>query len=64
MVDAQPEFYLEAASTAVSRARLLDATAVTVAAARLGNLAGLVGAARWAINQAVSAQPLRPAFSP
>lgn len=57
MVEAQPVFFLGAARTAVNRARLLDTSAVTVAPARLGNLAGLVGAARWAIDRAAEQPP-------
>ncbi|MBP8255892.1 MAG: ROK family protein [Opitutaceae bacterium] len=51
LVEAHPEFFVDAARTAVGRARLLDTTSITIAPARLGNLAGLIGAARWAIDQ-------------
>ncbi len=57
LVDAYPIFFVEAARATIARARLLDTTAVTVAPARLGNLAGLVGAARWAIDQQVLGYP-------
>lgn len=57
LVDAHPAFFVDAARAAISRARLLDTTAVSVGPARLGNLAGLVGAARWAIDQQVVGHP-------
>lgn len=54
LVEAQPDFFLAAARTAVERARLLVAASVSVAPARLGNLAGVVGAARHAIDSATA----------
>ncbi len=51
LVDAYPDFFVEAARAAVGKVRLLDTSPVTIAPARLGNLAGLVGAARWAMDQ-------------
>lgn len=62
LVEAQPEFFLETARAAVGRARLLVAATVTVAPASRGNLAGMVGAARWAIDSAAASQPPQPAF--
>ncbi len=62
LVEAQPEFFLETARAAVGRARLLVAASVTVAPASRGNLAGMVGAARWAMDSAVASRPPQPAF--
>jgi glucokinase len=61
LVEAQPEFFLEAAREAVDRARLVVAATVTVAPARCGNLAGVVGAARLAID-AAAPRPPQPAL--
>ncbi|MDP3069989.1 MAG: ROK family protein [Opitutaceae bacterium] len=58
LVAAQKAFFLEAGRTALGRVRLLPPNAVTLAAARLGNFAGIIGAGRWATQRAES-QPSR-----
>lgn len=63
LVEAQPDFFLNAARAAVSRARLLTGVTVTVAAAQLGNLAGMIGAARWALKRASQSRPSHPTLS-
>lgn len=63
LVEAQPGFFLDAARAAVSRARLLSNANVTLAPAQLGNLAGMIGAARWALERAsrsYSSHPILP----
>ncbi|MEN9403711.1 MAG: Glucokinase [Verrucomicrobiota bacterium] len=60
LVEAQPDFFLDAARATVDRARLLGAGTVTVAPASRGNLAGVVGAARWAIDSAAASRPSQP----
>ena len=64
LVEAQPDFFLEIARATVDRARLLVSAAVTVAPAQCGNLAGVVGAARLAIDSAASPRPPQPALTP
>lgn len=56
MVEAQADFFLEPARAAVARASQIPRECVTVAIAQLGNRAGLVGAARWAMLRAESKQ--------
>jgi len=51
LVEAHAAFFVNAARKAVNRARLIDTSHVTVIAAKLGNHAGVIGAARWAIDQ-------------
>jgi glucokinase len=50
LVDAHPDFFVDAVRATVGRARLLS-RAIVVAPARLGNQAGLIGAARLAIER-------------
>lgn len=52
LVEAQPDFFLDTARAAVKRATLLGGATVIVVPASCGNLAGVVGAARWAIDSA------------
>lgn len=56
MVEAHPDFYLEPARAVIARATQIPRDCITVAIAQLGNRAGLVGAARWAMLRAQSAQ--------
>ena len=63
LVEAQPAFFLEAARAAVGRARLLSGATVTVVPAQLGNGAGMIGAARWALDRAAQSQPVHPVLS-
>jgi glucokinase len=52
LVEAQPDFFLRAARAAVGGRRLVSGSPLDVAVARLGNRAGLIGAARWALARA------------
>lgn len=54
MVDAHPDFYLDPARAAIARATQIPRDCITVAIAELGNRAGLVGAAHWAMLRAQS----------
>ncbi len=58
LVEAHPAFFVEAAQAAVSGSRLHPRGAATIVPAQLGNTAGMVGAARWAMVR--SARPARP----
>lgn len=64
LVEAQPDFFLGAAREALDRARLLVASTVTLVPARCGNLAGVVGAARLAIDSAAAPRSSQPALTP
>jgi glucokinase len=50
LVEAYPQFFLEAARNAARGATLISQPPVAIAAAQLGNRAGLVGAACWALE--------------
>lgn len=52
LVEAQPDFFLRAARDAVGGRSLVSGSPMDVAVARLGNRAGLIGAARWALARA------------
>ncbi len=49
LVQAHPAFFAEAAQAAVSGSRLHPRGAATIVPAQLGNPAGMIGAARWAM---------------
>ena len=52
LVESHEHFFIDAARRAVSHACLLAHGTTTVAPAGLGNLAGMVGAGRWALEHA------------
>ena len=62
LVDAQAEFFTAAARQAQKSAHLVARSIVDIVPARLGNRAGLVGAAGWALRRSES--PGEPAVRP
>jgi glucokinase len=60
LVEAHPEFFLAAARAPLRHAPLIAGAGVEISVARLGNQAGLIGAARWALARSVATAVRRP----